>query len=138
MPCDSCDRLRAQLREAREELAEWRRSDGSSLNGDVWRIKRAFGINPQPAIIINALMRDAGRVVTNDALVEAMGYAGEGREPVKGQADDRLALQVVICKARSALRAEGLHEAISNVHHTGYIMPRTKAAEITKIIEAYR
>lgn len=64
-----------------------------------------------------------------------MGYQGEDRHLHGVKPDNVAALHVVVCKARAALRAAGVQEAIINVQSIGYIMPRTKAAEIRKIAE---
>lgn len=137
MPCDNCDRLRIQLREALEELDEWRRSDQPSQDS-VSMLRRAFGLGPQGAIIVDCLMRSSGCVVHKEALIEAMQYRGEDRHPEKGKPDNVAALHVVVCKAKSALRSSGVFEAVVNIPATGYIMPRTKAAEIRKLMEEHQ
>lgn len=136
MPCDSCDRLRAQLREALEELAEWRRGDDADDN--VSSLRRVFGLERQGAIIMDRLMRASGCVVHKDALIEAMQYRGEDRHLPGSKPDNVAALHVVVCKAKGVLRRSGIFEAVVNIPATGYIMPRTKAAEIRKIMEEHQ
>ena len=68
----------------------------------------------------------------------AMNYRGEDRHPDKGKPDNVAALHVVVCKAKSSLRLSGIFDAVINIPATGYIMPRTKAAEIRKIMEEHQ
>lgn len=134
--CPTCDRLRAELREVKEELAEWRTNEADEP-GDVALIGRQLGLNPQPARIVSRLMASSSRVVAKEALIETMNYAGEGRDlgGYRGT-DEGCALKVVITKARRGLESVGLFDAISNVVGVGYIMPKSKAVELRAILEA--
>lgn len=135
MMCPTCDRLRAELREVREELAEWRMSEGESQNGDVAIIARVLKISPQSAKVVNELMSAPSRLVPTDRLVEAMDYGGLGMDKGRWTFEGN-ALKVVMSMARKGLREAGLPEAISNVWGRGYIMPRSKATELRAILEA--
>lgn len=137
--CASCDRLitelRAELREVKEELEEWRRGDDGSLNDEIAMIARTLKISPQSAKVVNELMSSPSRLVSTERLVEAMGYGGAGLDKGRWTLEGN-ALKVVMSMARKSLRDAGLHEAISNVWGRGYIMPRSKAVELRAILDA--
>lgn len=134
--CVSCDRLRAELREVKEELEEWRNNE-TDEPGDIALIGRQLGLNPQPSRIVSRLMSAPSRIVTKEALIETMNYAGEGRDlgGYRGT-DEGCALKVVITRARRGLESVGIFDAIANVVGVGYIMPKSKAFELRAILEA--
>lgn len=136
--CPTCDRLRAELREAKEELAEWQSHGGdNSSDGEVALLSKVMRVSPQPARIVSELMAASSRVVSKGHLIDSMGYDGEGREhPERGQTDEGNALKVVVTQARRGLESVGLFDAIANVRGVGYIMPKSKAVELRAILEA--
>lgn len=133
MTCPHCDRLRAEIRELKEELREWERGDPDSIDGNTALIARVLRTNPQPARIIHRLMTEASRVVSKESLIETMRYGGEGRDA--GNTTDEInALKVVLSKSRRALESVGLFDAIGCVWGGGYIMSKSKANELARII----
>ena len=133
--CVSCDRLRAELREVKEELAEWKMREDDSVDGDIALISRTLKLPPQPARIVNELMSAASRVVTSEKLIESMDYGGRGGDKGRWTAEGN-AMKVCLSMARKGLREAGLHDAISTVWREGYIMPKSKAVELRAILDA--
>lgn len=133
MTCPHCDRLRAEIRELKEELQEWERGDPDSIDGNTALIARVLRTNPQPARIIHHLMTEASRVVSKEALIETLQYNGEGRD-IGNRTDEDNALKVIVSKSRRALESVGLFDAIGSVRGVGYIMPKSKANELARII----
>lgn len=140
--CPTCDDLRRQLREAREELAEWQLSaepDATAENAlvvkasVVLRAKRitAAGrfVAPGDLRFLRALIRAAGRPVSHPDLLDAsMRYGLEPRGDAK--------LNVVrasIC--RTLLASQGIPDAIVSVHAYGYEMPKGVAARVNDWLE---
>lgn len=135
--CPSCDRLRAELREVKEELAEWKMGS-PSVDGDKWAfLASTIGLAPQPAKIVSALMESPSQPVMKDTMFELMEYGGMGRDFIhSGHTDEGRALSVIVTHARRRLESFGIHDAIKNVRGVGYIMPRSKAVELRAILEA--
>lgn len=103
MSCAGCDRLRAELAEATDELAEWRRQerrsarDKVSLEREV-RLVRRFGLTPLEGIILNHLVERSPHVVTHEAIMALRpGHLKEDAMPKEAQ--------VFVCKIRSKLGA---------------------------------
>lgn len=107
MTCPHCDRLAAQLAEAREEIAAWRANEADDARDDAalerrerWR--RAFGREGVGAVLILMCLCDArGAMVRHERLFQATrnGFGAPDIEP---------SLKIVgvqMCKARSVLRA---------------------------------
>lgn len=134
MTCPHCDRLRAEIRELKEEIREWERGDPDSIDGSSALIARELRINPQPARIIHHLMTEASRVVRKESLIETLQYNGCGRD-IGNMTDEDNALKVIVTKSRRALESVGLFDAIGSVYGVGYIMPKSKARELAKILE---
>lgn len=134
MNCKSCEKLRAEIRELREELDEWERHDGGHDDGGVALIAQCLKSWPQPSRLILELMQASNRVVSKSFLVEALGYNGMGRDHDRRGTDEDRWLKVVVTKARRALEVVGIFDAIANVRGVGYIMPKQKAEEIRKVV----
>lgn len=134
--CNTCDSLRVSLREAQEELKEWRSYAERSAPDSVTEIRLSLGVSPQVAKVMDALMSNPSTVVTTERLIEAMEYNGQGRDFLAcGHTDESRALNVNIHSARRALERAGIFDAIGNMRGVGYIMPKTKVREIRRLIE---
>lgn len=139
--CQTCDKLRAEIRELREELAEWERLSEEGVSGvidnDSGLIAATIGVGPQEGRLISTMMLAASRTVSTHDLVRAMKYEGEDGEYEDSRgitrSHSRDQLKVVVCRARAALTRAGIHEAIHTIRCVGYIMPKRKAQEIRKL-----
>jgi DNA-binding response OmpR family regulator len=107
LSCAECDRLRAQLAEAREEIRAWEefdRQDGR-VDADEERLaawRRVYGLDGvQPVLTLMALCDRPGRLLSREALIRATRYGA-----VKS-ADDvhRTIATTTICKLRRLLQA---------------------------------
>lgn len=136
--CATCDKLRAELREAREEIKEWQKGSTSESEAEHWVfVASAIGLAPQPAKIVTALMDNPSKPVLKDTMFDLMEYGGMGRDFIhSGHTDEGRALSVIVTHARRKLEMFGIHDAIKNVRGVGYIMPRSKAVELRAILEA--
>ena len=134
--CPTCDKLRAENRELREELAEYERGSNMSERGDVALVAAAIKSLPQSAKLIVALMDAENRTVSAEILTEEIEYAGAGGEINRARKSETYEgnhLKVIVCRARRDLERAGVFDAIANVRGVGYIMPKTKAAEIRRL-----
>lgn len=141
MACDRCDSLTRQLREAREELAEWKRSGGGEAQGpgdaddkalvQVWR--EALEVQPQVARLLVFLCRWRGEQVSNDRIMNELWGADRLAEL---EAPDK-ALMVRVHHARTRLKALFGKGLIDTVWGYGLTISRGNADRLhTYVAEA--
>ena len=138
--CGECDRLRAEVRELREEIAEWERMGATERdNGAAEVIAAAFCMHPQESRLVKALMDSRNAVVSHHDLSERIGYAGSDKWYKDKRGLDVSArkdqLKVAAHRARKWLEQAGVFEAIVSVRSVGYMMTRQKAAEIEAVLD---
>ena len=131
--CASCDRLRAELREVKEELAEWKRPPEITDADRMARLKAALPMERQTAILLIRLHQSPGLVVENGELIELIGYKGEDRDLPRGKSDRVNALKVIVTKARRALEHIAIYDSIKFAYG-GYVMSREAAAAIRGLV----
>lgn len=132
--CVECDKLRAEIRELREELAEWRNQDSIHENGDAAIIAARLKTWPQVAKLIAILAENENRVVAREYFVEALEYAGAGRDHDRRGTDEDRWLKVIVSRARRALEGIGVFDAVGNVRGWGYIMTKEKARDVRRVV----
>lgn len=93
MACDECVRLRAQIRELKEELAEWRGGNDDVLDTRAQDYAKKLGVRTQSAKMLSVLLDNAGKAISNDRLAEEIGYDGE---------NGRRHVAVVLCNLRKS------------------------------------
>lgn len=138
--CENCRRLNIELREAREELDEWRDRRGkaqqlqskrpdtieeimSELDANKpWRA--AFGLSPIEARFIRPIHENAGRPVSRQTLFERMKCKGE----------DWKIVDVVACRVRAKMTLLDLE----TIYGVGYQMPTDTAAAISQRLETVK
>lgn len=134
--CQTCDKLRAEIRELREELAEWERGGNMTDSGDVALIAATIKCLPQSAKLISALMNAENRTVSAEILTEEIEYGGMGGDINRARKSETYEgnhLKVIVSRSRRDLERAGIFDAIANVRGVGYIMPKRKAQEIRKL-----
>lgn len=132
--CQTCDKLRAEIRELREELAEWRNQESIHENGDAAIIAERLKTWPQVAKLIAILAENENRVVSREYFVDALGYAGEGRDHDRRGTDEDRWLKVIVSRSRRALEGIGVFDAVGNVRGRGYIMTKEKARAVRRAV----
>lgn len=132
--CQTCDKLRAEIRELRDELAEWRNQDSVHENGDAAIIAARLKTWPQVAKLIAILAENENRVVSREYFVEALEYAGAGRDHDRRGTDEDRWLKVIASRARRALESIGVFDAVGNVRGRGYIMTKEKARDVRRVV----
>lgn len=132
--CQTCDKLRAEIRELREELAEWRNQDSIHESGDAAIIATRLKTWPQVAKLIAILAENENRVVSREYFVEALEYAGAGRDHDRRGTDEDRWLKVIVSRARRALESVGVFDAVGNVWGQGYIMTKEKARDVRRVV----
>jgi len=139
--CPTCDKLRAEVRELREEIAEWERAavNGDADNSASEVIAAVFKMHPQEARLVRALMDSRNAVVSHDDLSERMGYDGADRWHQDKRGVDvssrRAQTKVVVHRARKWLEQGGVFESIVSIRSLGYMMTKQKAAETERLLE---
>lgn len=138
--CNECDRLRAEVRELREEIAEWERSGAGAGEIDTAEvISAAFQMLPQEGRLVRVLMDSRNTVVSHDDLSERIKYAGADRwyKGTRGEmvSSRQAQLKVIVHRARVSLSQSGIFDAIANIRGVGYIMTKQKAAEIQAVLD---
>lgn len=112
MRCPHYDTLKAQLAEAKDEIAAWtayaddeRESEADVEIVAVWQtVFKTEG--PGPAMALRALVQRAGRCVTHDALLNATRIRGRN---CPAEDVSRNLMAVYVCKLRKVLKR--LYEA---------------------------
>lgn len=132
--CRECDRLRAENRELREELEEWRSMDSVHERGDSAIIASRLKTRPQVSKLISVLVENENRVVGREFFVDALGYSGAGRDHDRRGTDEDRWLKVIVSWARRALESVGIFDAVANVRGRGYMMTKQKAAEVRAVV----
>lgn len=123
MTCAECDALAEQLRQAREELAEWRRQAGPHNHPRVALLHQALRANgrklqPAPLRAFWALVDSAGTLMHSERLhriVSPDAFAG-----VK-------TLHVAVHCLRKLLELEGFPRGIVQTIQGGYFIKRSDA-----------
>lgn len=132
MSCPQCDRLRAELAAARDELAEWRRQEreGAPTAAEEARFlaaRRIFGLTRAEARLLLFLISRAGQLVRREAALDVVASGEDTLPAVVG---------VRICALRRALTRAGLTHGIGTEWGTGYSMdPRAASAISARLDE---
>lgn len=121
MPCDNCVRLTRELREAREELSEYRAPDTQPDPAKLLRWLRKPA-SPQTAYLLLHLAQRPGRVCEIMDLADAMN-AADTMNP-------RNCVRVHVARARRCLEFRGAPDAIFNLYGVGFGLDRATAAMI--------
>lgn len=134
MACDNCDRLRREVRELKEELAEWQA--GSSFEAEntteVDLIRAKFRVRPQTAKIISALLSRPGKVVSHDLLVQAASCGGAvDGDKYPSRTGPLAVLRIAVAQARKAIT---FRNTIINVKERGYMIPVEKADALNAVL----
>lgn len=136
MPCGECDRLRAQVRDLKDELSEWERMRG----GDETRVnllRSRLRLRPQPAKILDALMDRPGMVVSLDTLIDrsdAGGTLPDDAMPSRG--GPLQSIRVNIARVRAALMDKRIVGGVVNVRGEGYVLDKRAAEQVRGIISS--
>jgi hypothetical protein len=125
--CSTANKLRGDLREAHEELAEWRRLDKSrnldaANHVEIDAIRTLIGLPAGPSRLLLDLYRHEGVLRTKDQLYAAV-VGEEGVTQIK-------VLDVQICKLRAALAARLPSVKIETVWGMGYRLPSASGAAL--------
>lgn len=130
MTCATCDDLRRQLREAREEIEAWesggREAEAAGATAErLARWRKAFAGARLGSVVAMMMMADRpDRPVTPAQILEATrGVPGTtwGGEPGRKVAD------VMICYARKSLKKAGCAAVIENSWGLGWFMSPASA-----------
>lgn len=134
--CPTCDRLRAENRELREELAEYQNRVDETLDGEVAIISHAMNLPPQAARFVAILAKSAGRVVTSDVLIDSLEYGGTGEFTDKGETRDIKQVHVLMSRVRSGLARVGITNATKSVYGVGQIMTEDAARRVRALVSS--
>lgn len=115
MPCAECEKLRKQVRELKEEIAEWERSDADFNPVKVLRWMRKPA-SPQTVALSVSLANAGGRILTTDELAQSMG-AHKTMDPANS-------VRVHVARARRCLEYKGYGQSIFNQYGVGFFMDR--------------
>jgi len=124
MNCSTCDDLRRQLREARDEIEAWEAGarDDQSFAVEAERLaqwRRRMRATPAVCLTLMALAARPGRLVTKAQIIGAT-RAAPGLERDR-ELGDNLAVTYV-CLARKALRRQSLSVHVGTVWGQGWMM----------------
>ena len=121
MACDNCARLTRELREAKEELAEYQIE---AIEPDPVKLLRWLRkpATPQTAALVLHLSRSPGRACQIMDLSDAMG-ASQTMDPRNG-------VRVHVARARRCLEYRGMSEVIFNQYGVGFSIERDAAKAI--------
>lgn len=122
--CRECEGLRAQLAEAREELAAWRDYRAPGTEPPTVALQR-LGLSPQRAAILWRLTESSGRVVPHGALYDALEATPRTRKPVT-----RESLNVQLHHLRKA------GWPVRFVPDAGYAVTPETAARVRELVAA--
>jgi len=122
--CDNCDRLRAEIRELKEEIAEWARVNRDDRLAEKIRIR--FCMTLQESCASAAMMGRPDMTFSIDRLCEHMGY--------DGLEDGRSVVRTVLSRVRAKLKSHGLQVSVRNLHSEGYYITRADADAIKAAI----
>lgn len=137
--CAHCEDLRRQLREAKEEIAEWARG-GVATNG---RIERAYRVTaalrakglkgvrlaPGDIRLLLELLAKPGRPHSHEALLFATAVDGQLTEALPKLTAVR------ICTLRQLLAANGFSDVVRTVWGFGYEISAADAAKVAAWLE---
>lgn len=134
MSCSTCDDLRRQLREAREEIEAWeagaREEAAVDLDGErLARWRRRLRASPAVCLTLMALAARPGKLTTKASIIAATRSAPgleRGRE-----LGDNLA-GTYICLGRKALRRQLFAVQVQTVWGQGWMMHPVSAAHLCK------
>ena len=132
MTCDNCARLTRELREAREELAEYRDALPDTEDHRVVLIAKRLGIQPQGGRMAAEMADRNGRICTTELLGELIGYGGEGYVGDPGRLMTGV-VRVNISRLRKALERAGCPGAVVNYHGTGYALSEAGVKLVRKL-----
>jgi len=130
MPCDSCDRLKRQVRELKEEIAEWDRTENNESLADKLRLR--FRLRPQAAYTLAAMIERPGRVFSKQAIIQHIGYDGSPME-TKRDGEDQ-SVRTNISWVRSGLKYAGLDVEVRNIHAQGYLISKEDAEKVRALL----
>ena len=134
--CPKCSDLARDLREAREELAEWRRQGLAQVDQSTEaraveiRVRLARlgwpkrSVQPGEIRTLLALVKANGATCSRDHLLSAL---------VTDHADHEVSIKSVdvrICRLRKVLKRAGLDGVIENRWGQGYVIPPTNLPRV--------
>lgn len=138
MACDNCDRLRREIRELKEEIAEYELgTDHEADETDVFRLKIALRIKPQSAKLLHGLMQTPGKLVTLNALAE---WSDVNKRQDHDQFPSRTGpgrhIRVLVKDIRDGFVSRGLpSDLIHNAYGRGYILDQTATEPLQALMQ---
>lgn len=134
MPCVQCETLQRDLREAREELAEWRareRDDGpSETRLEAWCT--ALDLRPRATAMIMVMADRPDRVCKPHFLLSAT--LRKDRYVDAGRASEQNLVAAHLSQARRRLRAIGLPYVLQTAWTGGYRISRADAQRLKALV----
>lgn len=135
MPCDECDALRRQLREAREEIAEYEAATDSGDTARINALRIKLRIRPMTAKVIDTLMDKPGMLTRLDYIVERTEAGGKRSDTMPPSRRGPLGVvRTNISWARKALVEKGIRGGIVNMHGEGYTMTKEAARAVEALL----
>lgn len=131
MACAECARLRATIREIREELAEYEKFDDSE-DPLVLNLMNALRIRPQSAKVLAALLDRAGKVVSTELLIDAADYEGEASN--MNDRRFRALIGVNISRIRRGLEDAKIMGGIVTYYARGHMLTKDAAEKIRVLL----
>lgn len=126
MPCDNCERLRREIRELKEEIAEWGKVENNEALSDRLRIR--FRLRPQAALALAAMLERPGRVFSVQALIQHIGYNGNPMDTKRNGEDQ--SVRTNISWVRLGLMDARLGVHVRNIQRQGYMISKEDAEKI--------
>lgn len=131
MACGECDTLRRQVRELREELAEFQKYEDSE-SPLVFSLKKALRLRPQSAKILAALMDRQDKVVKVDLLIDASEYEGEAGNP--NDRRFRAIIGVNLARIRRSMEDARIEGAVQTFYGNGYMISKSVADQVRALL----
>lgn len=131
MACDECVKLRATIRELREELAEYEKFDDAE-SPLVLNLMKALRLRPQSAKILAALLARAGKVVSTELLIESADYEGEASNT--NDRRFRALVGVNISRIRRGLEDAKIMGGIVTYYARGHMLTKEAAEKIRALL----
>lgn len=131
MACSECDSLRRQVRELKEELAEFQKYDDAD-SPLVFELKKALRLRPQSAKILAALMERQDKVVKVDLLIDAAEYEGEAGNP--NDQRFRAIIGVNLARIRRGMEDARIDGSVQTFYGHGYMISKAVADQVRALL----